>query len=157
MVPAPRESMSISVKRTDRSARIAAIVLGFLPALAPAAGSLSFARQVKSVRELIIAGDRPEISACLYSAQLAVDTSHEFERLRWSDSISDASVVREYLRGEDWVRVTRFEASGLTQRTGPFSRQRWADVMVECQQVNEAAPVVTFRPKVEKALHQRSD
>jgi hypothetical protein len=102
------------------------------------------------VRELIIEGDRPEISACLYSAQLAVDRSHEFERLRWSDSISDQSLVREYQLAGDWVRVTQFEASALTQRTGLFSRQRWVDVLVECQQVNEKAPIVTMRLKLEK-------
>ena len=84
------------------------------------------------------------------AAQLAVSRGHEFERIRWSDKISDQSVVREYRLATDWVRVTKFEASALTQGTGLFSRQRWVDVLVECQQVNEKAPIVTLRLKLEK-------
>jgi hypothetical protein len=102
------------------------------------------------VQELIVDGERPEISACLYSAQLAVHKSHEFERLRWSDRISDESVVREYRLAGDWVRATKFEASALTHGTGLFSPQHWVDVLVECQQVNEKAPIVSFRLKLEK-------
>jgi hypothetical protein len=148
-----REAKTIlnSVRVTARGAHISALVLGFLPALCLAAGSPSFARRIESVRELIIEGDRPEISACLYAAQLAADRSREFERLRWSDGISDHSVVREYQLAGDWVRVTKFEASALTQGAGLFSRERWVDVLVECQQVNEQAPIVTLRLKLEKA------
>jgi hypothetical protein len=100
---------------------------------------------------LIVEGDRPEISACLYSAQLAVSRSREFERIRWGDRISDESVVREYRLAADWVRVTKFDASALTKRTGLFFGERWVDVLVECQQVNEKAPLVTLRLKLEKA------
>jgi hypothetical protein len=46
------------------------------------AGAPSFAPRIKSVHELIVESDRPEISAPLYSAQLAVSKSHEFERIR---------------------------------------------------------------------------
>ena len=132
-------------------ARILGVVLGLLPALSLAAGSPSFAPWIKSVHELIVEGDRPEISACLYSAQLAVSKSHEFERIRWTDRISDESVVREYHLAADWVRVTKFEASALTQGTGLFFRRRWVDVLVECQQVNEKAPIVSLRLKLERA------
>jgi hypothetical protein len=118
--------------------------------LALAAGSPSSARRIKSVYELIVEGDRPEISACLYSAELAVNRSDEFERIRWSDRISDETVVREFRLAADLVRVTRFEASALTQGTGLFFRQRWVEVLVECQQVNEKRPIVTLRLKLER-------
>lgn len=130
--------------------RIAAVLLSLLPALALAAGSPSSARRIKSVYELIVEGDRPEISACLYSAELAVNRSDEFERIRWSDRISDETVVREFRLAADLVRVTRFEASALTQGTGLFFRQRWVEVLVECQQVNEKRPIVTLRLKLER-------
>ena len=104
---------------------------------------------MKSVHELIVEGDRPEISACLYSAELAVSQGHEFERIRWSDRISDESVVRESQATGDLVRVTQFEASALTLSKGLFSTRHWVDVLVECQQVNEKAPVVTLRRKVD--------
>ena len=136
-----------------RATPIVTVVLGWLPSLSIAAGSPSSAAPVKSLQELIVDGERPEISACLYSAQLAVHKSHEFERLRWSDRISDESVVREYRLGGDWVRATRFEASALRQGTGLFSRQQWVDVLVECQQVNEKAPIVSFRLKLEKSAN----
>jgi hypothetical protein len=131
--------------------RVAIVVFGLLPALCLAAGSTSFARRIRSVPELIVEGQRPEISACLYSAQLAVSKSQEFESIRWSDGISDESVVREYHLGADLVRVTKFDASALTEGTGLFSWQRWVDVLVECQQINEKAPVVTLRLKFEQA------
>jgi hypothetical protein len=134
-----------------RGARLLAVVLGLLPALSLAAGSPSFVPRIKSVHELIVDGTRPEISACLYAAEVAVDKGHEFDRIRWSDSISDESVVREYPLAGDWVRMTRFEASALTQGKGLFSIQRWVPVLVECQQVNEKAPVVSLRLKLEKA------
>jgi hypothetical protein len=131
------------------SAPVFAALVGLLPTLSPAAGSPSFPRQkIKSAHELIVEGQRPEISVCLYSTELAVSRSREFERIRWSDSISDESLVREYRLAGDWVRVTRFEASALTQSKGLFSRQRWVDVLVECQQVNEKAPIVTLRLKL---------
>jgi hypothetical protein len=132
---------------------ITAFVLGVLPCLSLAAGSSSFTPRTKSVHELIVEGERPEISACLYSVQLAVYKSREFERIRWSDGVSDDSLVREYSLAGDWVRVTKFEASALTQGTGLFSVQRWVDVLVECQQVNEKAPIVTLRLKLEKAAN----
>jgi len=130
--------------------RIFTVVFALLPALCLAAGSSGFARRIKSVPTLIVEGERPEISACLYSSQLAVSKSQEFESIRWSDTISDETVVREYQLGADLVRVTKFEASALTERAGLFSlfsRQRWVDVLVECRQINEKAPVVTLRRK----------
>jgi hypothetical protein len=138
-------------RTTVRRMRISPALFCLLPALSLAAGSTSFTHRVKSVPELIVEGARPEISACLYSAQLAVNRSPEFDDIRWSDDISDESVVREYHLAGDLVRVTRFEASALTVGTGLFSRQRWVDVLVECQQVNEKAPIVTLRLKFEKA------
>jgi hypothetical protein len=125
--------------------------LGLLPALVLAAGSQSFPRRIKSLHELVVEGDRPEISACLYSAQLAVSHGGEFDRIRWSDDVSDATLVREYRLAEDWVRVTKFPASARTQSAGLFSRQRWVDVVVECEQINERPPIVTLRLKLEKA------
>jgi hypothetical protein len=136
--------------------RISAALFCLLPALSLAAGSSTFARRIKSVPELIVEGARPEISACLYSAQLAVSKSPEFDAIRWSDGISDESIVREYHLAGDLVRVTRFEASALTANTGLFSRQRWVDVLVECQQVNEKAPLVTLRLKLEKPAARTS-
>jgi len=136
-----------------RGARVFAAVLGSASALSLAAGSPSFVPQIKSVHELIVEGDRPEISACLYSAQIAVRQSHEFERIRWSDRISDESVVREYRLAADLVRVTKFEASALTQGPGVFSKERWVDVLVECQQINEKAPTVTVRLNLDKAAN----
>jgi hypothetical protein len=126
---------------------VATVIFGLLPALCLAAGSPDYARRIKSVPELIVEGERPEISACLYSAQLAVSKSEEFESIRWSDSVSDESVVQEYHLGADLVRVTKFEASALTAGTGLFSLKRWVDVLVACEQINEKAPVVTLRLK----------
>jgi hypothetical protein len=133
-----------------RGSRLMTVVLGLLPSLSTAAGSPSFAAPIKSVQELIVEGERPEISACLYSVQLAMHKSHEFERIRWSDRISDESVVREYRVAGDSVRATRFEATALRQGTGLFSAQHWVDVLVECQQVNEKAPIVSLRLKPQK-------
>jgi hypothetical protein len=128
MARAPLETTLSRARLTSgpsaHGAHILAVVFGLLPTLSVAAGSPTFAPRIKSVHELIVEGDRPEISACLYSAQLAVSKSHEFERIRWSDRISDESVVREYRLAADWVRVTKFEASALTQGTGLFFRQR---------------------------------
>ena len=132
-------------------ARILAVALGALPAVSAAAGSPSFAPRTKSVHELIVEGERPEISACLYSAQLAVNKSHEFERIRWRESISDESVVREYRLAGDWVRVTKFAATALPRGSGLFSSWRWVEVLVECQQVNEKEPIVTLRLKLQNA------
>jgi hypothetical protein len=158
MARAPRESSlsraRLSLRPGAHRARILAVTLALLPALCLAAGSPSFPRRIKSVHELIVEGDRPEISACLYSAELAVSKSREFERIRWSERISDESVVREYRLAADWVRVTKFEASALTQGPGLFSRQRWVDVLVECQQVNEKAPIVSLRLKLEEPASQ---
>jgi hypothetical protein len=131
-------------------ARVVAVVLSLLPALSLAAGSQNSPPRIKSVHELIVEGDRPEISACLYATQLAVSKSREFERIRWSARISDESVVRENHLAAEWVRVTTFQASALPQGSGLFSKKHWIDVMVDCQQINEKAPIVTLRPKLEK-------
>jgi hypothetical protein len=110
-----------------------------------------FAPRIKSVHELIVEGDRPEISACLYAAQLAVGQGREFDRIRWSDRISDKSVVRESQTGGEWVRWTKFEASARTQSKSLFSKGRWVDVLVECRQLNEKAPVVSLRRQPDKS------
>lgn len=134
-----------SVRRVRRAV---AALLVLLPVPVLAAGSSSYPWRIKTLYELIVQGDRPEISACLYAAQLAVSGGHEFDRLRWSERISEASVVREYRLASDWVRVTQFEASALTHGEGLFAAQRWVDVLVECQQVNEKRPIVTLRLKL---------
>jgi hypothetical protein len=85
--------------------------------------------------------------ASAVSAQLAVSKSHEFDRIRWSDGVSDETLVREYRVAQDWFRVTRFGASARRQAR-LFSTQHWVDVLVECQQVNEKAPSVNLRPKI---------
>ena len=133
-----------------RGTPVVSIFLGAVPALCLAAGSSSFAPRIKSVHELIVEGDRPEISACLYAAQLAVGQSQEFDRIRWSERISDETLVRETRAAGELVRTTKFEASARTLGKGLFSRRHWIDVLVECRQVNEKAPVVTVRRKPEK-------
>jgi hypothetical protein len=151
---APEKTLSsarLILSPGSHGACILAVVLGLPPAVSGAAGSQSFPPRIKSVHELIIEGQRPEISACLYSAQLAVSSSPNFERIRWSDSISDESVVREYRLAGDWIRVTEFQAAAMPRDKGLFSTPRWVDVLVECQQVNEKAPIVTLRLKLEKA------
>lgn len=134
-----------------RVLRAATALLVLLPPSVLAAGSSSYPWHIKTLYELIVQGDRPEISACLYAAQLAVSGGHEFGRLRWSERISEESVVREYRLASDWVRVTQFEASALTHGEGFFAAQRWVDVLVECQQVNEKQPLATLRLKLDKA------
>jgi hypothetical protein len=154
MAPPPLElklsSPSATLHTGVRGSCTVAVLLALLPALSPAAGSSGFVPRIKSVHELIVEGDRPEISACLYSAELAVSKTPGFERIRWTDRILDESVVREYPVGADWVRATRFEASALTPGRGFFSHHHWVDVLVECQQVNEKAPTVTIRPRLDK-------
>ncbi len=132
-------------------ARLLAVALAAPPVLALAAGSSGFAPRIESVHELIVDGDRPEISACLYEAQLVVSRSHRFERIRWSARISDESLVREYRLDGDWVRTTIFDVSALIQRPWFLSRQRWVPMTVECRQVNEKTPLVNLRPKPEKS------
>jgi len=155
MAPPPLElkvsSAPSNLHAGVRGSCTVAVLLVLLPAASPAAGSSGFVPRIKSVHELIVEGDRPEISACLYSAELAVSKTPGFERIRWTDRILDESVVREYRMGADWVRATRFEASALTPGKGFFSHQQWVDVLVECRQVNETAPTVTMRVKPEKA------
>jgi hypothetical protein len=155
-----RQPLEITMNRARLPARsgghakrITTVVLGLLPSISLATGSPSFAPRLKSLHELIVAGARPEISACLYSAQLAVKGSDEFERIRWSDGISNQSVVQEFRLADDWVRVTKFDASALAYGAGLFSKRRWVDVLVECRQVNEKAPIVTLRLKPEKTAN----
>jgi hypothetical protein len=142
----------MSGRRDAQGAGVLTAVISLLPVLSLAAGSPSFARRIRSVHELIVQGERPEISACLYSAELAVTTSREFESIRWGRSISDDSVVRELSSpAGELVRVTRFEASALTRRTGLFARQRSVEVLVECRQENEKPPIVSLQVKPAEA------
>jgi hypothetical protein len=141
----------LTVSPGAHGACILAAAIGLLPAVSGAAGSQSFPPRVQSVHELIVEGERPEISACLYSTQLAVRSNKDFERIRWNDSISVESVVREYRLAGDWIRVTEFQAVAMPRDRGLFSRPRWVDVQVECQQVNEKTPMVTLRLKLDKA------
>ena len=126
-----------------RAALLSVLAFASGTACHAAGSSVSRANQYyKIFREVIIEGARPEISACLTIATVAVSSDTPYQKLEWSDESTLRSIVNESYQNDVAVRDTTITALGLVRDESVFHLDTWDNVVIRCHQVGGAKPEV---------------
>ena len=128
-----------------RAAIVAALAFASSAACHAAGSSVSRANQYHKIfREVIIEGARPEISACLTIATVAVSADPLYQKLDWNDESTLRSIVNESYQNDVAVKDTTISALGLIRDESVFHLDNWDNVIIRCHQVGGAKPQVTI-------------
>lgn len=109
------------------------------------AGSSVANKNVKVFRELIIEGERPEISSCLTMAIQSVKSSPAYDKINWEPEMSAQAVVHEYQVSGAFIKEITLKAFALIRDERILHLDNWAKVEIHCQQINEGKPSIYFR------------
>ena len=128
-----------------RSALFAVLAFASGAACHAAGSSVSRANHYYKVfREVIIEGARPEISACLTIATVAVSADTPYQKLDWDDESTLRSIVNESYQNDVAVKDTTIRALGLVRDESVFHLDTWDHVVIRCHQVGGAKPQVSI-------------
>lgn len=102
----------------------------------------------KNFRELIVRGERPEITACMVASLNYVRNDAKYNALRWTDDDSETAVMQEFESDTHLLRSVSFNAQLRLRDQGLFTGT-WKTFKVSCEQRDENSPEVrideTFR------------
>jgi hypothetical protein len=108
------------------------------------AGSSTVNKGVKIFKELIVEGERPEISSCLTQAIQSVRLNSYYKRIAWEPDMSVSAVLKEYQLSGASVKEIQLYALALIRDESLFHLDNWTKISIQCQQVNEARPTLSF-------------
>lgn len=128
------------------------LVLAFLGmVLAPTAqASLVGTRLDKVYKQLIIQGERPEISSCMALAFKAIRQNAPYEAINYADDVQDSALVQEAFDGDHLVKLVTISAKGLPRKTGFYLANSPEEITIICYQMDEGVPIVKFNQGVSK-------
>jgi hypothetical protein len=109
------------------------------------AGSSVANKSVKIFKELIVEGERPEISSCLTAAIQSVKVNPVYSKINWEPEMSIGAVVKEYLVSGSLVKETTLKALALVRDERLLHLDNWTNVTINCQQINEGKPILSFK------------
>ena len=113
-----------------------------------AAGSSVANKSVKIFKELIVEGERPEISSCLTVAIQSVKNHPAYNKINWEPEMSVSAVVREYQVSGAVIKETTLKALALARDDSLFHLDTWTKVTINCQQINEGKPSLSFKKDI---------
>ncbi len=123
------------------------VVIALISQQTLCAGS-SVAKSVKIFKALIVEGERPEISSCLTTALQSVKDSPAYDKINWEPEMSTSAVVREYQVAGALIKETTLKALALVRDQRVFHLDNWTRVTINCQQINEGKPVISFKKDI---------
>jgi len=109
------------------------------------AGSSVANKSVKIFKELIVEGERPEISSCLTAAIQSVKLNPVYSKINWEPEMSVSAVVKEYQVSDSLVKETTLKATALIRDERLLHLDSWTNVTINCQQINEGKPILSFK------------
>ncbi len=113
-----------------------------------AAGSSVSNKSVKIFKELIVEGERPEISSCLTIAIQTVKNHPAYNKINWEPEMSVSAVVKEYQVSGSIIKETTLKALALARDDSLFHLDTWTKVTINCQQINEGKPSLSFKKDI---------
>jgi len=113
-----------------------------------AAGSSVANKSVKIFKELIVEGERPEISSCLTIAIQTVKNHPAYNKINWEPEMSVSAVVKEYQVSGSIIKETTLKALALARDDSLFHLDTWTKVTINCQQINEGKPSLSFKKDI---------
>jgi len=99
----------------------------------------------KVYKELVIQGERPEISSCM---ALAFKSAHEngpYEQIYYPSDVQDFALVQEGIEDGHLVKVVTLYAQGQARKSGFYLGNPLKSIEIICTQMDEGIPVARFK------------
>lgn len=99
----------------------------------------------KVYKELVIQGERPEISSCMALGFKASRESGPYEQIYYSTNVQDSALVQEALRDGHLVKMVTLMAQGHLRQQSFYIQNPLEKIEVLCIQMDEGVPIVRFK------------
>jgi len=123
----------------------AAVLLIAISTLAGSASGMQTKRN-KDFRELIVRGERPEITACLVAAIDYARHSALFSNIRWNIDDSDQAILRESESNGRLTRNIQLSVRMQDRAPGFVLGEKWQPVNVSCEQQDDGIVHIDVKP-----------
>lgn len=99
----------------------------------------------KVYKELLIQGERPEISSCMALAFRTARDGGPYEQIYYSTDAQDAALVQEGMVNGELTKIVIMSAKGQPRQQGFYVRNSLEKMEIVCTQIDEGVPTVKFR------------
>jgi hypothetical protein len=99
----------------------------------------------KVYKELIIQGERPEVSSCMALAFKATRENGPYEQITYPADMQAAALVQERIEGDHLIKLVSMQAMGELRKTGFYIVNPPQKIEIHCTQMDEGIPVVSFK------------
>lgn len=99
----------------------------------------------KVYKELVIQGERPEISSCMALAFKSARENGPYEQIYYAANVQDSALVQEDLHNGHLVKTVTLRAQGEPRQGGFYLKNSLEKIDVVCIQMDEGMPVVRFK------------
>lgn len=144
MIKLPSISACFKLKSFKCVAEYLGISLLLLADISLAAGSSVANKNIKIFKELIVEGERPEISSCLTVALQSVKIHPAYSKINWEPEMSASAVVKEYQLSGTLIKEISLNAMALVRDQSFLHLDKWTTVSINCQQINEGKPTLNI-------------
>ena len=116
------------------------ILMGFVAL--NASGSPVSTRLGKVYKELIIQGERPEISSCMALAFKSTRENGPYQTITYAPDVLDNALVNEEVESGRLVKVVTTIALGEPRKSGFYLSNPLEQIKIICTQVDEGTPTL---------------
>lgn len=99
----------------------------------------------KVYKELVIQGERPEISSCMALGFKASRENGPYEQIYFSSNVQDSALVQEFLRDDHLVKMVTLLAEGQPRQRSFYVKNPLEKIEILCIQMDEGIPIVQFK------------
>ncbi|WP_114638398.1 hypothetical protein [Polynucleobacter necessarius] len=99
----------------------------------------------KVYKELIIQGERPEVSSCMALAFKATRENAPYEQITYPADMQAAALVQERVEGDHLIKLVSMQAMGAPRKSGFYIVNPPQKIEIYCTQMDEGIPVVSFK------------
>lgn len=102
-------------------------------------------RLSKVYKELLIQGERPEISSCMALAFKSSRENGPYEQIYYSTDVQDSALVQEDLSDDRLVKLVILRAKGQPRQSSFYLKNSLDPIEIVCVQTDEGVPLVRFK------------
>ena len=127
--------------------RIVNLIIGLILSLGSASSWASpvSTRLNKVYKELVIQGERPEISSCMALAFKSAHESGPYEQIFYPSNVQDLALVQEGIEDGHLVKVVTLYAQGQSRKLGFYLENPLKNIEIICTQIDEGIPTARFK------------
>lgn len=125
--------------------KIISLISGLMLSCQPLLASPVGTRLNKVYKELVIQGERPEISSCMALALKSSRENGPYEQIFYSAQTQDIALAQEALTDGHLIKIVIVRAKGEPRQRGFYVNNPLQNIEIVCSQVDEGIPVVQFK------------